>query len=136
MSIPKGDKKIKIIILIAIAVVLGFFSVFGGLKLYALDESKSPLKIVKSHEYEEILARTAAGKDTMIGVEERSTPSAPVGMVIASKSGTKYHLPTCPGAKQIIPKNRLEFASQREAELAGYTPASTCPGLNTASKTN
>ena len=49
--------------------------------------------------------------------------------VIASKSGTKYHLPDCPGAGQIKPENRIEFASVAEAEAAGYSPASNCPGL-------
>jgi methylphosphotriester-DNA--protein-cysteine methyltransferase len=49
--------------------------------------------------------------------------------VVASKSGTKYHLPTCPGAKQIKSTNLITFNSKQEAEAAGYTPASNCPGL-------
>jgi hypothetical protein len=52
-------------------------------------------------------------------------------VVVASKSGTKYHLPTCPGAKQIKPENIVEFSSIQEAEAAGYTPASNCKGLST-----
>lgn len=49
--------------------------------------------------------------------------------VVASKSGTKYHLLNCPGAKQIKQENKIEFASIKEAEAAGYAPASNCPGL-------
>lgn len=49
--------------------------------------------------------------------------------VVASKSGTKYHLPECAGAKQIKPENLITFSSQDEAEKAGYTPAANCPGL-------
>lgn len=49
--------------------------------------------------------------------------------VVASKSGTKYHLPTCPGAKQIKEANLISFASIEAAKAAGYTPAANCPGL-------
>jgi hypothetical protein len=49
--------------------------------------------------------------------------------VVASKSGTKYHLVNCPGASQIKPENLITFASIAAAEAAGYTPAANCPGL-------
>ena len=52
-----------------------------------------------------------------------------IGIVVASKNGIKYHLPTCPGAKQIKESNKISFASPEQATLAGYTPASNCPGL-------
>ncbi|MBP9842803.1 MAG: hypothetical protein KBC62_02245 [Candidatus Pacebacteria bacterium] len=48
------------------------------------------------------------------------------GEVVASKSGTKYHLPTCSGAKSIKPENLVSFASIAAAEAAGYTPAANC----------
>lgn len=48
---------------------------------------------------------------------------------VASKNGTSYHLPSCPGAKQIKPENKIEFISKEEAEKAGYKPAANCPGL-------
>lgn len=47
--------------------------------------------------------------------------------VVASKSGTKYHYLSCPGAKQIKEANKITFASAKEAEAAGYTLASNCP---------
>ena len=50
-------------------------------------------------------------------------------LIVASKSGTKYHLAKCPGASQIKPENRIEFASVAAAAAAGYTPAANCPGL-------
>ncbi len=49
--------------------------------------------------------------------------------VIASRSGTKYHLPDCAGAKQIKSENRIEFESVEAAKAAGYSPAANCPGL-------
>jgi hypothetical protein len=50
-------------------------------------------------------------------------------VVVASRSGKKYHLKNCPGAKQIKAANLISFASIRDAEAAGYTPASNCQGL-------
>lgn len=47
-------------------------------------------------------------------------------VVVASKSGSKYHLKTCPGAKQIKTSNLIEFSSIPAAEAAGYTPAANC----------
>ncbi len=60
------------------------------------------------------------------GLEADGTVVPGGGAVVASKSGTKYHLPTCPGAKQIKPDNLISFTSIVEAEAAGYTPATNC----------
>ena len=49
--------------------------------------------------------------------------------VVASKSGSKYHLLDCPGALQMNPENRIEFSSAEEARAAGYAPAGNCPGI-------
>lgn len=48
---------------------------------------------------------------------------------MASKSGTKYYLPTCGTAKRIKEENRVWFSTKDEAEAAGYGPAANCPGL-------
>lgn len=48
------------------------------------------------------------------------------GKYVASKTGTKYHLPTCGGAKQIKEENKVWFTTKEEAEGAGYTPAANC----------
>ncbi len=48
---------------------------------------------------------------------------------VASKAGTKYHLPSCSGAKRISEKNKIWFATKVEAEQAGFTPASNCKGI-------
>ena len=52
-----------------------------------------------------------------------------VEQYVASKSGTKYHYPWCPGAKQMKEENKIFFTSRTEAEAAGYTPAANCKGL-------
>ena len=50
-------------------------------------------------------------------------------VVVASKSGERYHLPECSGAKRIKESNRISFPNVLAAEAAGYTPAKNCPGL-------
>lgn len=51
------------------------------------------------------------------------------GQYVASKKGTKYHLPWCSGGKAIAEANKIWFASKEEAERAGYTPAANCKGI-------
>ena len=51
------------------------------------------------------------------------------GNYVASRNGTKYHLPWCPGAQQIKDENKVWFDTKEAAETAGYTPAANCKGL-------
>ena len=66
-----------------------------------------------------------------ISGEEESgvTTVSASGQYVGSKNGTKYHLTTCPGAKQIKEENKVYFASKEEAQKSGYTPASNCKGI-------
>jgi hypothetical protein len=50
--------------------------------------------------------------------------------LVASQSGTRYHLLDCPGAKQIKDENKVYFLSADEARSAGYLPAANCPELD------
>lgn len=76
---------------------------------------------------------TAPTSTTTIPTPNNPQPAAVAGAlsgeVVASKSGTKYHLPTCPGAKTIKPANLISFATIAAAQAAGYTPAANCKGL-------
>lgn len=88
-----------------------------------------------------LLGRQSIGETTTVqpaGVIV-SQPAAPAGdtqssaevaspgfEVVASKSGTKYHLPNCPGAKQIKETNLIRFASVDAARAAGYSAAANC----------
>lgn len=58
-----------------------------------------------------------------------ATEQSDVGRVVGSKNSDKYHLPDCPGAKQISEQNKVWFDSIEAAEKAGYKPAGNCPGL-------
>jgi len=51
------------------------------------------------------------------------------GKFVASKSGTKYYLPSCAGADKISEANKIWFASAAAAQAAGYAPAANCGGL-------
>jgi hypothetical protein len=61
--------------------------------------------------------------------ENTDQPAQNKALYIGSKTGTKYHLSTCPGAKQIKSDNQITFTSKEEAEAAGYKPAANCPEL-------
>lgn len=85
------------------------------------------------------LAGTDAGQGSRLAVEALPAPLTPVDpetavdaggqVVVASKNGTKYYLPTCAGASRIAPANKVWFASVAAAVAAGYTPAANCKGL-------
>ncbi len=55
--------------------------------------------------------------------------SIETGKFVASKSGTKYYLPTCAAAGRISDANKVWFASTDSARAAGYTPAANCEGI-------
>lgn len=47
--------------------------------------------------------------------------------VVGNRRSGKYHLPHCSSYSQINIENRVEFASEAEAEAAGYRRAGNCP---------
>lgn len=59
----------------------------------------------------------------------KALPGVPGVGFVASKSGTKYYLPTCSGVARIKEANRVWYATKEEAEAVGLTPSSACPGL-------
>lgn len=61
--------------------------------------------------------------------DESSLSSVSEGGYVASKNGTKYHLPWCPGASQIKEENKILFTTKADAEKAGYEPAANCKGI-------
>lgn len=59
---------------------------------------------------------------------DTAAPALPASSmeVVASKKGTKYHLPTCPGALQIKSENKIVFPSEQAAKAAGLERAANC----------
>lgn len=74
-----------------------------------------------------VQAKAPVSSSTPVDIKPTTKESA--SAYVASKKGTKYHLPWCPGVSQIKEENKVYFASKTEAEKAGYTPASNCKGI-------
>lgn len=132
MSIPDSPKKINIIAFIAIVVVLVFFLVFGGLKLSHFSTQKQPIRVVfatAANVMPDEVNRGEGAKYSVSGGISGAGIGVASGQVVASKTGTKFHLPDCPGAKQISAKNLVVFEGVAAAIKAGLSPASNCKGL-------
>jgi hypothetical protein len=74
------------------------------------------------------LAGRDAGQGSEIA-EATLTPTGSTGEVVASKTGTKYYLPSCSGVDKISDTNKVYFASPDLARTQGYEPADNCAGL-------
>ncbi len=73
-----------------------------------------------------------AGRDAGQGSDALRTVSlaaSSTGAIVASKGGTKYYLPWCPGVDRIADANKVWFATPTDAAKAGYAPATNCKGL-------
>jgi len=111
-------------ILMVVLVGVGSF----GLGRLSVPETTIPASTAPAAAFT-ALTPVAAPTATATSSGASSQPISTEVVVVASRSGTKYHLPDCPGAKQMKPENRIEFSTIAAAEAAGYTPAANCPGL-------
>ncbi len=110
----------------AIVIIFGTGSFFLGQQSVGSTEANSPtVKVVEPV----VIEKTVSTPTTVADKTETTSPDNVKMTLVGSKNGTKYHLPTCPGAKQIKPENLVQFASAATAEAAGYTKAGNCPGL-------
>lgn len=115
---------------IVLAIILIGLAGFGLGKLSALEKGREPVQIKPAN----FTAVTSATAPVQTGIQNMSASAmiagqSDQGFLVASKNGTKYHFPWCPGASQIAEKNKIWFNSYAEAQKAGYTLASNCPGL-------
>ena len=100
---------------------------FGFGRLTILVGEPEPITVDFAPQTTEVTPREVVQARTE--VSPQGSPRSDLGTIVASKNGTKYPLPNCPGAKQIKESNKIFFASVDEATRAGYTPAANCPGL-------
>lgn len=63
-------------------------------------------------------------------VESTASVLMTQGKYVASKQGSKYHYPWCPGASTIKEENKIWFQTAEEARARGYRPAQNCPDLD------
>ncbi len=114
-------------IFFAIIVVLVGIASFSLGRASVLQNIQKPPPVQASTQSAVTIERV---KETTVPSQEEVPMEKPVTReLVGSKSGTKYHLPTCPGAKQIKEENKVFFANTTEAQAAGYKPAANCPQL-------
>lgn len=125
-----------------VTVGLILFAVFGGFALgrASMDQS-STVAIYGAYPAQNTLENASVGPKidpgrgnqaqvvTTTDTTIHTPPATQGGGYVASKSGTKYHLPWCPGAQSMREENKIWFATKEDAERAGYKPASNCKGL-------
>lgn len=116
-SISYLKDKIKLVannkdIFFIIILILTALGSFGLGRLSKIDEKRTPFKIQNT---------------ALIGNFDEN--SSIKGNYVASKNGSKYHLPWCSGAQTISEKNKIWFDTKEEAENRGYTPAKNCKGI-------
>ncbi len=114
---------------------------FGLGKLSRLEEIKKPVVIRSSEVDQEVrippkaesgIPKVSPTKSTPVqaaAVTAGAKPNLQSELVVASKTGKKYHFPWCSGAKRINEANKITFQSTELARKAGYSPAANCKGL-------
>ena len=116
-------------VLVVAILILSSVASFGLGVLAARDEGEGQQEALQIEEVPMTTGFSTASSQAAAagGATELAMPAG--GQYVASKSGAKYHLPWCAGAKSISEKNKIWFASKEEAEAAGYTPAANCKGI-------
>src|SRR3989338_11030388 len=106
-----GDNN-KELYLAAIIILTAAIS-FGLGRLSKIREEKTPITI-ESSEISETKPLSTSNVDNEIKTDK---------IFVASRNGKKYYYIWCESANVIKEQNRIWFATQAEAEKAGYQPA-------------
>ncbi len=67
------------------------------------------------------------------GEDPAARPTTPAvttsvnGAIIGNQRSKVYHRPDCPGATKVSSQNQVRFASEADAQAAGYRLAGNCP---------
>ena len=127
-AVRQNEKDIWI--LLVVILVAGLF--FGLGRLTKIVGEREPIKItqpalVTASLAGGILTNNKAGAKAV--ANPISQPVVSQAKYVASKSGTRYYLPTCSGVKRIKEENKVWFNTIDEAKSAGYAPAANCPGI-------
>lgn len=107
----------------AIVIVLVAFAGFGLGRLSALEGKKSPILIERNQ------FLSPSSDIPSLGTPTTKSKNLPEKFFVAAKSGTRYYFPWCGGVSRIKEENKIWFASEAEAQKAGFAPAANCAGL-------
>lgn len=97
-------------VFVVIIILLVGFGAFGLGRLSNSEEYRPPIRMFEREQID-------------------TAPMRIGGKIVASKKGSKYHFPWCPGARAMSESNKVWFDSEEAARAAGYTPAGNCKGL-------
>jgi hypothetical protein len=117
-SQEKGLKIKDDLYIVLILILVGTAS-YGLGKISSYEKNKTPISVIKT----ENVMYTSVSQSGSVSTSSK-------GLLVASKSGTKYYYPWCSGVSRITEANKVWFNSIEEAKAAGLTPASNCTGLN------
>ncbi len=131
--------KIKDDLFIILIIIFVGTASFGLGKISSYEKNKTPISVLKTQEY--MLSTVLEGAssinntksnptiDTAVKTTSISSSQQTNGLVVASKSGTKYYYPWCTGVSRIKEENKVWFDTIEQARAVGLTPASNCTGL-------
>lgn len=134
IKFKSSSMRIDILLGVLIVIVAGASFLLGRL---SVQEQKNTLNTTQQKS--QLVNRTTEPQSTIPRVSDEAKAStestgtqgshSDAKTYVASKSGTKYHLPWCSGAKRIKEENKIYFATKEDAEKAGYSPAANCKGI-------
>ncbi len=113
-------------IFIIFLIVLTGMASFGLGKLSALEKQKIPISVLKTKEAMYASVMSGVNNESVITKQVGETNSAANGLVLASKSGTKYYYPSCSGVSRIKEENKVWFSTVEEAVASGLSLAVNC----------
>lgn len=118
-------------IYIALIIVLVGVSSFGLGRLSSVWSDKEPIRIEEPNMPPDNNNMAATNNNRVISqINSLNNKGADSQKkYVASKSGSAYHYPWCPGAAKIKEENKIWFFTKEEAESKGYKPAQNCEGL-------
>lgn len=124
------EQKRLVIVLCLGIVFMGLTSFYLGILLGMHMEKDTQGVVVEYPPYLEPISMKIGDTSTNTAPSQLSTGStANQGIYVASKSGTRYYLPTCSGVSRIKEENKIWFQTKEQAEARGLLPAANCPGL-------
>lgn len=80
-----------------------------------------------SQPYQRSEARRTPWEEVRPASVSRDPTGAEAGAIRGNPKSKIYHLPTCPTYHQLNPTKAVPFASEAEAQRAGYRKAKNCP---------
>lgn len=119
--------KIRDDLYIIIMIILVGTASFGLGKISSYEKNRLPISVLKTQDY--MLSTVLESTSDKITTTDKPKSENTNGLVVASKSGTKYYYPWCSGVSRIKEENKVWFDSIENARAKGLTPASNCTGL-------